>query len=127
MTKRHPAGIFEAALENEAQVPAYRLRVTIPAGSVTEIDDPYRYGRVLSDFDLYLFGEGKHTRIYDKLGAHPIDVGGTDGRALRGLGAQRRSRQRRRRLQRLGRPRPPDAVARRERRLGDLHSRGAAR
>jgi 1,4-alpha-glucan branching enzyme len=24
----------------------------------------------LTDFDLYLFGEGKHERIYDKLGAH---------------------------------------------------------
>jgi 1,4-alpha-glucan branching enzyme len=26
----------------------------------------------ISDYDLYLFGEGKHTRIYDKLGAHPL-------------------------------------------------------
>jgi len=25
-----------------------------------------------SDYDLYLFGEGNHTRIYDKLGAHPL-------------------------------------------------------
>ena len=25
-----------------------------------------------SDYDLYLFGEGNHTRIYDKLGAHPV-------------------------------------------------------
>jgi 1,4-alpha-glucan branching enzyme len=25
----------------------------------------------LSDFDLHLFGEGNHERIYDKLGAHP--------------------------------------------------------
>jgi 1,4-alpha-glucan branching enzyme len=25
----------------------------------------------LTDFDLYLFGEGKHERIYEKLGAHP--------------------------------------------------------
>src|SRR5271170_4577631 len=25
----------------------------------------------VTDFDLYLFGEGKHERIYDKLGAHP--------------------------------------------------------
>jgi 1,4-alpha-glucan branching enzyme len=25
----------------------------------------------ITDFDLYLFGEGKHERIYDKLGAHP--------------------------------------------------------
>ena len=24
----------------------------------------------LTDFDLYLFGEGRHERIYDKLGAH---------------------------------------------------------
>ena len=79
MTKRHPAGIYEAALENEVQVPAYRLRVTTPGGQVTEIDDPYRFGRILSDFDLYLFGEGNHTRIYDKLGAHPLDVGGTMG------------------------------------------------
>jgi len=25
----------------------------------------------ITDFDLYLFGEGKHERIYEKLGAHP--------------------------------------------------------
>ena len=35
--------------------------------------------RVISDFDLYLFGEGKHTRIYDKLGAHPMTVDGVAG------------------------------------------------
>ncbi len=39
---------------------------------------------------------------------------------VRGLGAERGARQGRRRLQRLGRPAPPDAPARRERRLGDL-------
>jgi 1,4-alpha-glucan branching enzyme len=33
----------------------------------------------LSDFDLYLFGEGKHERIYDKLGAHPSLRDGVDG------------------------------------------------
>lgn len=34
---------------------------------------------VISDYDLYLFGEGNHTRIYDHLGAHPAvadDVAG---------------------------------------------------
>jgi 1,4-alpha-glucan branching enzyme len=30
----------------------------------------------LSDFDLHLFNEGTHTRIYDKLGAHPGVVAG---------------------------------------------------
>ena len=38
--------------------PDYRLRVTFPGDHVVEIDDPYRYGRVLTDFDLHLFGEG---------------------------------------------------------------------
>jgi 1,4-alpha-glucan branching enzyme len=33
----------------------------------------------ITDFDLYLFGEGKHERIYEKLGAHPTRHGGTDG------------------------------------------------
>ena len=33
----------------------------------------------ITDFDLYLFGEGKHERIYDKLGAHPAAVGVAPG------------------------------------------------
>jgi 1,4-alpha-glucan branching enzyme len=32
-----------------------------------------------SDFDLYLFGEGRHERIYDKLGAHPCAGDGEAG------------------------------------------------
>src|SRR5690242_11618211 len=36
----------------------YRLRLTFAGDHVIEIDDPYRYGRVLTDFDLHLFGEG---------------------------------------------------------------------
>jgi 1,4-alpha-glucan branching enzyme len=33
----------------------------------------------LTDFDLYLFGEGKHERIYDKLGAHSYGDGAAAG------------------------------------------------
>jgi 1,4-alpha-glucan branching enzyme len=33
----------------------------------------------LSDFDLYLFGEGKHHRLYEKLGAHPTEIDGRSG------------------------------------------------
>jgi 1,4-alpha-glucan branching enzyme len=33
----------------------------------------------LTDFDLYLFGEGKHERIYDKLGAHTYGDGAAAG------------------------------------------------
>ena len=34
---------------------------------------------LLTDFDLYLFNEGTHVRIYDKLGAHVVTVDGTPG------------------------------------------------
>jgi 1,4-alpha-glucan branching enzyme len=79
MTRRHASGIFEARLPGKKTIPDYRLQVTFPGGVSVEVDDPYRYGRVLSDFDLYLFGEGKHTRLYDKLGAHPMTVGAAPG------------------------------------------------
>jgi 1,4-alpha-glucan branching enzyme len=79
MAKQHPAGIYEAVLDDESQIVDYRLDVRYPGGHVVEVDDPYRFGRVLSDYDVYLFGEGKHTRIYDKLGAHPLSIGASTG------------------------------------------------
>jgi 1,4-alpha-glucan branching enzyme len=33
----------------------------------------------ISDFDLHLFGEGNHQRIYEKLGAHPDSSGAASG------------------------------------------------
>ena len=79
MKRRHPAGVFEASIPGLQTIPDYRLDVTYAGGTTAQIDDPYRYGRVLTDFDIYLFGEGKHTRIYDKLGAHLMTIGGVEG------------------------------------------------
>ncbi len=79
MVRRHPEGVFETGLSGLTEVPDYRFHVTGPGGRTTIIDDPYRYGRVISDYDLYLFGEGNHTRIYDRLGAHPLKVGYAEG------------------------------------------------
>ena len=42
--------------------------------------------------DLYLFNEGNHFRLYEKLGAHPPTVRRRRGHVLRGLGAERRAR-----------------------------------
>src|SRR5262245_56150157 len=76
--RRHGAsGVFEAALPGTR--PDYRLRVTFNTGQVIELDDPYRYGRVLSDFDLHLIGEGTQYRMHEKLGAHRIRLGSTTG------------------------------------------------
>ncbi len=34
---------------------------------------------LLTDQDIYLFKEGTHFRLYDKLGAHPLTVEGREG------------------------------------------------
>ncbi|MGF1524743.1 MAG: 1,4-alpha-glucan branching protein GlgB [Leptolyngbyaceae cyanobacterium] len=33
----------------------------------------------LTEFDAHLFGEGNHHHIYEKLGAHPVELGGVSG------------------------------------------------
>lgn len=33
----------------------------------------------ITDYDLYLFNEGSHQKIYEKLGAHPMTVNGREG------------------------------------------------
>ena len=80
---RRPDGTFEVAIDEAVsgadEMPDYRLRVAYPGGHVADIDDPYRYGRIITDFDLHLFAEGTQYRAYDKLGAHRIDLGGRWG------------------------------------------------
>ena len=41
--------------------------------------DPYTYGQQLADFDLHLFGEGRHRHAYRFLGAHEHEVEGVAG------------------------------------------------
>jgi 1,4-alpha-glucan branching enzyme len=77
--ERHPTGVFEARFPDTPAIFDYRLRITYPDGHTVEIDDPYRYGRVITEYDIYLFSQGKHTRIYDKLGAHLMRIGEADG------------------------------------------------
>ncbi len=79
MSRTHHGGVWEAVFPATTSVFDYRLRVTYPGGQVATIDDPYRYGRIITEYDVYLFSQGKHTRIYDKLGAHLTRVGDADG------------------------------------------------
>ena len=72
-------GLYEARFPGGDTAGDYRLVITYHGGHVIEIDDPYRYGRVLTDFDLHLLSEGTHHRAYEKLGAHRVTVGTTVG------------------------------------------------
>jgi 1,4-alpha-glucan branching enzyme len=40
---------------------------------------PPNQASLLTDFDLYLFNEGTHVRVYEKLGAHPTTQDGKSG------------------------------------------------
>ena len=73
-----PSGLFAGPLDDPKH---YRLRARFGNNEV-ELEDPYRFPPVLSDFDLYLLGEGNHLRLYDKLGAHPLMLDGVGGVAF---------------------------------------------
>jgi len=57
----------------------YRLAWRDSSGAPHTAVDPYTFGLQLSDFDLHLFGEGRHWHAYRILGAHPRQVDGIDG------------------------------------------------
>jgi len=79
MKKLHPDGFFEAIAKNTDQIFSYRLRITRNDGREEEFVDPYSFLPVLTEYDLYLIGEGTHYKKYEKLGAHQIVVDGTPG------------------------------------------------
>ncbi len=41
--------------------------------------EPQSSSPTLGDIDLHLFGEGRHERIYEKLGAHVLTLNGIEG------------------------------------------------
>jgi 1,4-alpha-glucan branching enzyme len=79
MEKLHPEGYFEALMPRRKTVFKYTLIVTTYEDVTYEMEDPYRFPPVLSDFDLHLFGEGSNYRLYTKLGAHLCQLDGVDG------------------------------------------------
>jgi len=74
----HNAGFFALHFED---VPAsrYKLAFTGHGGEAWEGWDPYSFAPVISELDLYLFGQGTHYQIYDKLGANTVIVDGIQG------------------------------------------------
>jgi 1,4-alpha-glucan branching enzyme len=76
LARIHDRGLFEGRMGNGAH--RYRVRASYGSHQV-EIEDPYRFPPILSDFDLYLLGEGTHLHLYDKLGAHPMRLDGVAG------------------------------------------------
>ena len=79
LARVHAAGLFSGELPSGAG--RYKLKAKWH-GQTVELEDVYRFAPVLSDFDLYLLGEGTHLRSFEKLGAHPLKLDGIEGVAF---------------------------------------------
>ena len=76
LTRRDDAGFFEG------RVPRGNVRYHLHAknaGGAWTLDDPYGFGPVLGQLDDHLFVEGRHERLYDRLGAHVMEHEGVEG------------------------------------------------
>jgi 1,4-alpha-glucan branching enzyme len=79
LERAHPAGLFEGRLDGAELPLRYRLEVSYPEGATLVVDDPYAFPPTLGELDLHLAAEGRHERIYERLGAHVREVDGVVG------------------------------------------------
>lgn len=72
-------GLFAATLPFAGLID-YRLQIDYPGAAEPHVvADGYRFLPTLGEIDLHLFGEGRHERLWDALGAHPRTFTTPDG------------------------------------------------
>ena len=77
LKKRHDGGVFEGEIDVVSLQPV-RYRIEYDQGEHW-IYDPYSFGPVLGPLDDYYMSEGSHLRLFDKLGAHVLELNGVSG------------------------------------------------
>jgi 1,4-alpha-glucan branching enzyme len=77
MRKRHREGLFVATLD--AEPGDYRFRIDAWNVGEETIEDPYRFGPIITDFDLHLHSEGTLYEAWNSFGAHLATVEGVPG------------------------------------------------
>ncbi len=75
LARVHDAGFFEGPLASRRP---YRLRARRGADEWL-LEDAYAFGPVLGSLDDWLLGEGRHARLFDRLGAHAMRHEGVEG------------------------------------------------
>ncbi len=78
MKKIHEAGLYEVHFKDKKDFFSYSLKIEYDSGlHITK--DPYSFLPTITEYDQYLFNEGNHFEIYNKLGAHLMEVNGVKG------------------------------------------------
>ena len=78
----HTAGLFEGRVPGARLPLRHELEVAYPDGLVVRGRDAYAFPPTIGELDLHLAGEGRHEELYEKLGAHVLEVDGAEGVAF---------------------------------------------
>jgi 1,4-alpha-glucan branching enzyme len=76
MQRTGPAGLFAARIDASR---GYRFRIRWPGGVTQITEDPYSYGLLLGELDVYLLAEGNHLELGRCLGAQAMSIEGVPG------------------------------------------------
>lgn len=79
MQKIHVDGFFECIIKDRKEWFRYKFDVEDYEGCRWQEYDPYSFESVISDVDMHLFVKGTHYEIYEKLGAHVMEIDGVKG------------------------------------------------
>ena len=79
MRSAHNEHFFEVVLPGPEEIFMYQYRIVATNGHERFVYDPYFFLPQMGELDLHLFGQGDHHKIYEKLGAHPMEVNGVKG------------------------------------------------
>ncbi len=82
MERIHSSGLFEVFIPKISFPFSYDLEVQYPGGNTFTFRDPYEFLPTLGDLDVYLASEGRHENLWEKLGAHPLNMNHTEGVAF---------------------------------------------
>lgn len=74
--------LYERVFDGDTDLTGYQFVAQMIDGSERTFDDPYRFWPTIGEVDLHLYGEGRHMRLWEKLGAHPKTIDGVAGTAF---------------------------------------------
>ena len=79
MDRIHSEGFFECVIPTRKKWFRYQLKFEGYEDNEWQTYDPYSFSPGISDMDIYLFNQGTHYNIYEKLGANPTVIDGVEG------------------------------------------------
>lgn len=75
----HEDGFFEIKIPRRKKKFAYQLEIDFGNDNIYTGHDPYSFAPILTEYDLYLFANGTHYHLYNKLGVNFSNVHGVAG------------------------------------------------